>query len=84
MIPVVIEGYTRVLGAPFGWTPETSGPCGALAIRDGMNGDMPNMMSSWEPTPEELAALNAGAKVELSVIGSGHPPVWVSVGQVPK
>lgn len=25
----------------------------------------------------ELAALNAGGKVYLRIIGSGHPPVWI-------
>jgi len=83
MIVALIENYTRVLGAPKGWTPETSGACGGLPIRDEMNGDVPCMVSAWEPTPGELAAINAGAKVLLRVIGSGHPPVMVMVGAAP-
>lgn len=79
MIPARISGCTRVLGAPIGWTPETSGPCRGLPIRDTMNGDMPAMVSAWEPSPAELAALAAGGKVYLSVLGGGHPPVWLSV-----
>lgn len=35
-----------------------------------------------EPTPAELAALNAGAKVMLRVVGQGHPPVMLYVGGV--
>lgn len=81
MIPARVEGCTRALGAPPGWTPETSGDCGFLRIRDEMNGDVPAMVSAWEPTPAELAALNAGEKVYLSVIGAGHPPVWIWVGE---
>ena len=81
MIPARVEGCTRALGAPSGWTPETNGDCGFLRIRDEMNGDVPAMVSAWEPTPAELAELNAGGKVYLSVIGTGHPPVWVWVGE---
>jgi len=80
MIPARIFECTRVLGAPPGWTPETSGPCLGLPIRDEINGDLPCMVSAWEPTPDELAALNAGAKVMLRIVGSGHPPVWLYVG----
>ncbi|WP_419827696.1 hypothetical protein [Sphingomonas sp.] len=83
MIPARVSGCTRVLGAPPGWTPETSGPCQGLPIRDEMNGDMPAMVSAWEPTPAELAAIAAGAKIELRVLSGGHPPVWVGVGEVP-
>lgn len=35
--------------------------------------------SFWKPTPEELAALAAGATVQLIVLGSGHPPVSLYV-----
>jgi hypothetical protein len=28
---------------------------------------------AWQPTPEELVALMAGASVLLSVVGTGHP-----------
>lgn len=42
------------------------------------------MTSAWEPTPDELAALNAGAKVHVTVLGRGlHPPMLVAVGEVP-
>ncbi|WP_206185849.1 hypothetical protein [Sphingosinicella sp. BN140058] len=45
-----------------------------------MNGDMPCMVSAWEPTPAEVAAIAAGAKVLLRIVGQGHPPVAVYVG----
>jgi hypothetical protein len=35
------------------------------------------MLSRWEPTPDELALLNAGGAVELMVIGAVHPPVSI-------
>jgi hypothetical protein len=77
VIVAVVEGYTRVLGAPPGWTAETSGRCGVLPVREEVLGDLPCMTSAWEPTPDELAALVAGGKVYLRVVGQGHPPVMV-------
>lgn len=81
MIIARIAGCTRVLGAPTGWTPETSGPCVGLPIRDEMNGDVPCMVSAWEPTPDEIAAIVGGSKIYLRVLGVGHPPVALFVGE---
>jgi len=50
-------------------------------------GDLPvirtdtGFISAWLPTPDELAALNAGAPVYLFIWGEGHPPVYVGVKQ---
>ena len=51
-------------------------------------GDLPvvrtqdgQFVSAWLPTPDELAALNAGAPVYLFIWGEGHPPVYVGVKQ---
>lgn len=83
MIPLRIAGATRHLGAPKGWNPETDGPCGHLEIADiEAEGGVNIMMSSWEPTPLEIAAIIAGAPVMLQVVGLAHPPVmiWVDEG----
>jgi hypothetical protein len=79
MLPVRIEGATRYLGAPRGWEPETSGPCAHLAIRDEMIEGLPYMTSSWEPMPADLAAIQAGGRIMLRIVGNAHPPVaiWV-------
>lgn len=80
MIPKRIEGATRYLGAPADWRPDSDGDCSHLAILDTeMPGGMPVMISAWEPTPAELAALNEGRPVYLQICGSAHPPVnvWV-------
>ena len=79
MIPARISGCTRALGAPEGWTPASNGPCSGLAIRDERVGDIPSMVSAWEPTPAELRALRAGAKIHLRIAGTAHPPVMLSV-----
>ncbi len=73
MIIQRIDGTTRVLGKSQGYL--------GLPIRDDVDpgSGQPCMLSSWEPTPEELEALNAGGKVTLRVLGSGHPPVMLYV-----
>lgn len=79
-----IPNATRVLGAPGDWDKSSQGPCAGLPIQDIDTSAGPGMMSVWEPTPEELARLNAGAKVSLVVLGRVHPPVSLSVGMPPK
>ena len=77
-----IEGATRVLGKQQGYL--------GLPLRDGLvdcpvNGSRtPAMTTAWMPTPEELAALAAGASVHVSLLGTAHPPILVDVGEPPK
>lgn len=76
-----IEGATRICG-------KTQGYLG-LPLRDelincAVNGpDTPRMTTAWEPTPDELAALNAGATIHISILGVTPPPMVVGVGPVP-
>lgn len=73
-----IEGTTRTLGKSQGYI--------GLPLRDEMTDctvggeGTPSMVTAWEPTPDELARLNAGAPVLLRVIGVAHPPVMIEVG----
>lgn len=73
MIAKMIDGVTRILGKSQGYTP--------LPIRDELIGDPETntMVSSWEPTPDELRALNAGAHVYIRILGTKHPPIGVGV-----
>ncbi|MBI1234755.1 MAG: hypothetical protein GC208_09665 [Alphaproteobacteria bacterium] len=75
-----IPGATVMLGAPEGWDPRVDGvECNVLpAIYDGQR-----FVSQWQPTPDEVAAIFAGAPIHLHVYGEGHPPVALSVGPVP-
>lgn len=75
MIPQRHPNTTRYLGAPVDWEPEKQGECSHLAIADVETDWGPIMQSVWEPTPGELAELNAGGKIVLQVCGRGHPPV---------
>lgn len=68
-----------VLGAPAGWD-QGELPCSALPITRTHVGDMLAVVSYWRPTAEELAVLNAGGHLELSVLGASMPPVQLSVG----
>jgi hypothetical protein len=79
MLIKMIEGATRVLGRSQGYL--------GLPLRDEVvtcsvgGPGTHSMVTAWEPTPDELALLNAGAPVLLRVIGSAHPPVDVTVGE---
>jgi hypothetical protein len=70
MIKKAILGWNAAPGAPAGWDPNRDGECGALPIRVlKLPGGTMCCESAWEPTPEELAWLNAGGQIVLRVIG---------------
>lgn len=77
----MIEGATRVIGKSQGYL--------GLPIRDEsinctVNGaGTPAMVTAWQPTPDELARLVAGASIHLRILGTMHPPVMVEVGDAP-
>lgn len=61
MIIAHIEGATRICGKAQGYL---GLPLRDELIRDTVNGEgTPAMVTAWTPTPDELAALNAGASV---------------------
>jgi hypothetical protein len=76
-----IEGATRNLGAPPDWDGDIS-KCNVLPIRDVTTEHGPFMVSCWEPTPAELAAINAGESIRLWIAGTGHPVVAMTVGSL--
>lgn len=71
MLPMRISNATRVLA-------ETQDEYHALAVRDEVIAGINHMTSLWEPTPAELAQLNAGGHVRLTILGNGHPPVMIT------
>jgi hypothetical protein len=77
-----ITGATRVIGKSQGYM--------GLPLRDephncSVNGpSTPSMVTAWHPTPKELEALNAGAPVHVRILGTAHPPIMVTVGDVPE
>lgn len=80
MIPRRILNAVHWLGAPLGWKPDSDGDCGHLAIRTSGDPRHGNgwCESAWEPTPAELAQLNAGGSIILRVVG-WQPPVALYV-----
>lgn len=80
MIPTKFPGVTQYLGAPPGWDHDSDlGECMPLPIMRDENG----FTSMWVPDSDELAALNAGAAVQLTIMAPVHPVVSVQVGMVP-
>jgi hypothetical protein len=67
-----------VLGAPAGWDQESL-PVGALPVTHLSQNDAPSIASFWRPDAVELAALNAGGAVMLTVVGRSQPPVLLQV-----
>lgn len=84
MLAVIPPGdpkATVIAGKKQGWQ--------GLPINYGQTEDLnhpghvfPTMTTAWEPTPDELAALNAGAKVIVQIIGTPPiNPMAVTVGE---
>jgi hypothetical protein len=78
-----IEGATRALEAPAGWSRRRQGSCGARSFRDEATITGPAMTSAWFPTAEEIEPIRHSAPVYLTVLGLVHPPVAIAVGPVP-
>lgn len=72
MIPLRILGYNAVMRGPDG--------VHDLYVIAEDDGYTKSFTSRWEPTPAELAILNAGGSVELSVL-HGQPPVKITAAE---
>jgi hypothetical protein len=75
----------QVVNPPGNWESEEAA-CTPLyveftTIRDG-DCFLPTMKSVWVPSPEERAALAAGANIALTIVGIAHPPVRVALANV--
>lgn len=80
MRPTQHPSNNDVLGAPPGVPIDQ---CKALYItRVVYDNGMPAVVSFWEPSPEERAAIAAGALVVFSCWGNTHPPVSIGVEAV--
>lgn len=78
MRPTQHTSNNQVLGAPAHWEQDPT-PCSALAITRGVEDGLPVVASFWRPSAEELAQLQAGALVRLSIVGNAMPPVRLDV-----
>lgn len=72
-----IKDCTRVLGQAQGYL---GLPLRDIEISCTVNGPgTPAMETAWEPTPDELQALNNGGSIILRILGTAHPPVYIYV-----
>lgn len=80
MRSVQIKNSTHNFGAPENWDPAKDGTCLVLPVRVQEFGEnkLPECVSAWQPSPEELALLTRGGVVILSIIGR-QPPVMLTV-----
>lgn len=77
-----ILGATRVIGKSQGYL---GLPVKDEVVHDSVSGfDVDTMTTAWEPTPDELAALNAGAPIHVRIFGRMHPPIIVMTGPLPE
>jgi hypothetical protein len=67
------------LGAPSSWDQGKDGRCVTLPTyrEDGGLDSYASHTSFWLPTPEDLARLNAGDPIALTIYGNTHPVVAV-------
>ncbi|WP_228403753.1 hypothetical protein [Diaphorobacter nitroreducens] len=52
---------------------------GALPVTDVVEDGLPCVLSFWKPDAAEMAAINGGGLVMLSIVGRTMPPVAVHV-----
>lgn len=78
MKPVPTRGETNPFTKPEGWDDNSDGPCGVLSVRVEQHGNRKYHYSTWQPTQEEIWALDAGGVVVLTCVGL-QPPVALSV-----
>lgn len=77
----MIDGATKVFGAPKDWDP-TDVKCQGLPVREVATDNGMFYVSAWEPTPDEIKQLINGETIKLWIRGPGHPVVAMSVGPV--
>lgn len=76
MLVAMIDGCTRKVGKQQGYL------CLPICEEKDNEGN-PLMRTAWEPTPEEMIKIAMGAKIEILIMGTQHPPISVLVGDVP-
>ena len=82
MRPTVTRGATHNFIAPENWDP-TNGPCGDLQVRmdvfTGNDKGLIECFSTWKPSEQELALLNAGGGIEVGLCVLNQPVMSVNV-----
>ena len=74
MLPVDFPQSNICFNKPESMTDEQ---CLPIKVFKGNRGDMPIIISKWQPNKEDLDALNQGAGLWLEIVGVGLTPVAV-------
>ena len=73
MLPATFPEVNFTFTKPEGWTDDQ---CGDLAVYKGQYNDgMPCIVSKWQPSKEDIEAINRGEGIYLSICSTGMPPV---------
>lgn len=82
MLIATIEGATHRIGKSQGYL---GLPVRLERINCAVNGpDTPSMTTAWHPTPAEIDAIRRGAAIHVTLLGTAHPPITLSVGPEPE
>lgn len=83
MKPGDIARRTHAWGAPATWDPARDGICGVLPVRAGTDdrGVYATMTSAWFPDANDIALMQKGLPILLTIFGTLHPVVSVAIGQ---
>lgn len=74
-----IARTTRVLGKSQGYL---GLPVRDEVIHDAATGQLVGaMVTAWEPTPDEVDAIQRGGLVYLRIFGTAHPPTMIWAGE---
>jgi hypothetical protein len=81
MRPTVTRNATHLFSKPENWDDEADGPCGDLQVRAETFGgrEIVELISTWKPSADELAHLNAGGVVEIGLCVITQPPMRASI-----
>lgn len=81
MQPIKPRGSNRTYKKPANWDEAKDGVCGDLHVRIDLFGTTPlcQITSSYKPSTAELAQLNAGGVIEVSLLCNVQPPIGLSV-----
>lgn len=73
MLPIDFEGANITLGKPKGWTDEQ---CMTIKAARGIDETGHGFfLTAWQPSKEDIEAINAGRPIWLKIVSDGFPPV---------
>lgn len=82
MMIMRIPGFTAIYGKCQGFL---GLPAKIETVNDSVMGEVPSVLTAWQPDPKELADLNAGASIYVRIVGVDRPlPMMVSIGPTPE